>query len=412
MKIGAFAKVNQTSIDTIRHYMDLNLIVPEKVGGQYDFDAICQADYEEIFKLKAIGFTLSEIQTLLLFRRIGKLTGYHRRMTYQAYFDQKRAKIADEIHRLEQMASALQDEIAHMALKSQALPEKVMNTGVPLEYFELFQCRRCSGTYQLSDARIHNHHIVDGELNCSCGQVLRIQNGILIGEGARLEASEVVNTSYEETFVDDYILTTSPEYLKKLYQGLEWTKRHVNFQTFEDAVCMELGTGHGFFMRHFIDAFPASTVYIAVDHDLQSLKWLKSIFDRNPPKCKILYLCADFMTLPLKPQSIDAVFDISGSSNYAFDHPVFLLDGMETLIKPDTTLHGYYILFKNFSKHSKVAVAHRPLFSWETVKAMIHTLGYVEIDHLITEAVDQGGPLENYFVAGEKVYTAIFHGKK
>lgn len=31
MKIGAFAKANQTSIDTIRHYMDLNLIVPEKV---------------------------------------------------------------------------------------------------------------------------------------------------------------------------------------------------------------------------------------------------------------------------------------------------------------------------------------------------------------------------------------------
>ena len=412
MKIGAFAKANQTSIDTIRHYMDLNLIVPEKVGGQYDFDAICQSDYEEICKLKAIGFTLSEIQTLLLFRRIGKLTGYHRRMTYQAYFDQKRAKIADEILRLEQMARALQDEIGRMAQEAQVLPEKVTTKGVPLDYLELLGCRQCSGSYQQSDAKVHNHHIVDGELSCHCGHVLRIQNGILIGEGARLEPSEVVNTSYEETFVDDYILTTSPDYLKKLYQGLEWTKRHMDFQSFENAVCMELGTGHGFFMRHFIDAFPATTVYIAIDYDLQSLQWLKSIFDRNPPKCKVLYLCADFMTLPLKPHSIDAVFDISGSSNFAFDHPVFLLDGLETLTKQDTTLHGYYILFKNFSRHSKVAMLHRPLFTWETVKGMIGKLGYKEIDHLMTEAVDQGGPLENYFVAGEKVYTAIFHGKK
>lgn len=412
MKIGAFAKANQTSIDTIRHYMDLNLIVPEKVGGQYDFDAICQTDYEEICKLKGIGFTLSEIQTLLLFRRIGKLTGYHRRMTYQAYFDQKRAKIADEIFRLEQMASALQDEIGRMAQEAKVLPEKVTITGVPLECLELLACRRCSGAYQLSDAKVHNHHIVDGELSCHCGHVLSIQNGILIGEGAHLKVGEVENTNYEESFVDDYILTTSPDYLKKLYQGLEWTKRRVDFQTFENAVCMELGTGHGFFMRHFIDDFPASSVYIAVDYDLQSLKWLKSIFDRNPPKCKILYLCVDFIMLPLKSHSIDAVFDISGSSNYAFDHPVFLLDDMEAFIKKDATLHGYYILFKNFSKHSKVAMQHRPLFTWETVKGMIHKLGYKEIDHLLTEAVDQGGPLENYFVAGEKVYTAIFHGKK
>ena len=34
MKIGKFGEVNNLSIDTIRHYMDLSLIIPEK-GGHY-----------------------------------------------------------------------------------------------------------------------------------------------------------------------------------------------------------------------------------------------------------------------------------------------------------------------------------------------------------------------------------------
>lgn len=33
MKIGKFGKLNNISIDTIRHYMDLSLIIPEKREG-------------------------------------------------------------------------------------------------------------------------------------------------------------------------------------------------------------------------------------------------------------------------------------------------------------------------------------------------------------------------------------------
>ena len=32
MKIGKFGEVNNLSIDTIRHYIDLSLIIPEKRG--------------------------------------------------------------------------------------------------------------------------------------------------------------------------------------------------------------------------------------------------------------------------------------------------------------------------------------------------------------------------------------------
>ena len=40
MKIGKFGELNNISIDTIRHYMDLGLIIPEKKGGHYFLTSI------------------------------------------------------------------------------------------------------------------------------------------------------------------------------------------------------------------------------------------------------------------------------------------------------------------------------------------------------------------------------------
>ncbi len=35
MRLGTFSNINNISIYTIKHYMDLGLIILEKIGGQY-----------------------------------------------------------------------------------------------------------------------------------------------------------------------------------------------------------------------------------------------------------------------------------------------------------------------------------------------------------------------------------------
>ncbi|MCQ6383699.1 MerR family transcriptional regulator, partial [Bacillus cereus] len=76
MKISKFAEVNNVSVDTIRHYMDLGLVIPEKKGSHYFFDEYCQKDIELILEYKWIGFSLNEIKELFLYKNLGKSLDY------------------------------------------------------------------------------------------------------------------------------------------------------------------------------------------------------------------------------------------------------------------------------------------------------------------------------------------------
>ena len=137
MKIGAFAKHNQTSIDTIRHYMALELLVPEKVGAQYLFDATSQNDFDEICQLKGIGFTLSEIQTLMLFRRIGKLTGYDKRITYNSYFENKLSTVTQELQRLQHIKVELEKALINAGTIE---IDSSRTLGVPMDCLKFIHC--------------------------------------------------------------------------------------------------------------------------------------------------------------------------------------------------------------------------------------------------------------------------------
>ena len=61
MKIGQFARESNVSIDTLRYYMELGLLVPCKKGGHYEFDDSCKEDLHEILQLKEIGFSLKNV---------------------------------------------------------------------------------------------------------------------------------------------------------------------------------------------------------------------------------------------------------------------------------------------------------------------------------------------------------------
>ncbi|MCR3956445.1 MAG: MerR family transcriptional regulator [Gudongella sp.] len=405
MRIGEFAAKNNTTIDTVRHYMDLSLLTPDKEGSFYDFEESCQEDYNTIISLKNIGFTLSEIQTLMLYERIGRHTEYSRQKTYRAFFHNKVKWIEAELLRLEEMRNKLKQTLEFMPVESE---KPHPSSGVPINALRLVHCNECQSSYVLTEGRVENGQIISGRLTCTCGDVLEIRDGILFGKGS-LDPDTC--DSIEETFIDDYVQTTHVDYLKNLHMSLQWARNNYDFSKHRNRVILELGSGRGFFLRNVVDRISEDSLYIAVDHNPRAMAWLKEslsdvIVDRN-----ILFLCCDFKRIPLKPGSVSAMVDATGSSNYAFDHEDFLLDSLMQLLSNDSTLYGHYLVFESFAFNSMVPEGSRKWFRKESIRDRLNKLGFSELKEYETSPISEGGPREDFFVKGESIHNYLYMGE-
>ncbi|MEH7107847.1 MerR family transcriptional regulator [Bacillus sp. JJ1764] len=405
MRIGKFGKENNLSIDTIRHYMDLGLIVPEKKGGQYEFDENCQKDLELILEFKGMGFSLNEIKTIFHYKSFGNLTDYETELYYQSLFLNKVEKVEQEIKDLQNISHKLKGKIDQLAAKS--LRER-HSTGIDLSVLNLLCCHKCHEPLTLLDGTISRNQIMDGKLSCECGEVYLIESGILIvGNPVRPESESALANS-----VHEYIQETDPTFLENLNISLHVSKRKLHQIDLHKKVLLELGTGVGFFLRNILQELPEDCLYIAVDHNLERHQFLKSLLERSDFKRKILFICADFLEIPIPNQTVDILIDSSGTSNYSFKHEAFLLREVDHLIKREGYLLGSYLTFKNFSPKSKIASEYRDHFMVNKIRKKIAELGYETLDERLSEPIDRGGRFEDFFVQGEEIYSYLFFGKR
>lgn len=403
MRIGEFAKVNQTTIDTLRHYMALNLISPQKCGSQFIFDSRCQEDFEEILRLKAFSFSLQDIQTILLFRRVGKLSGYEKGLYYQSLFKDKAASLQKDIEGLKESLSLIQDEISKFE-QSHTLK---YSFGMPLEALSLLACQHCQKPLTIASGTLENGQVINGVLNCACGQTYRIDNGILMTESALHSKSD--HGMIDDVYLENYIQNTDYDYLLNIYKSYEWIYAQPSIALANSKYLLELGIGHGFFLRLLSDRISQDAVYVGVDRDLNRLKWLRNRFLHTPPPFKLLLIAADFREMPLKYGGFDTLLDLSGSSNYAFEHEDFILSKAKMYLTSHAQLLASFLLFKNFSPNSKIAHHLRHQFTADAIESHLIASDFQPLLTFETRPVKRGGIFESYFVEGEAVYSKLYY---
>ncbi|MHC0036305.1 MerR family transcriptional regulator [Pseudoneobacillus sp. C159] len=405
MRIGKFANQNQLSVDTIRHYMDLGLVVPEKKGGQYDFDDRCQMDLDLVLELKAMGFSLQEIKTILLYRNIGNLEAYEENTYYQSIFNEKYQKLDEEIAALVEMKNKLSMKLEELAVESSA--ENVVS-GLNMKALDLLKCLNCGGELDLEDGRIHRNQLMEGRLTCVCGEEYVVDSGILI-----VGTPHETNTNHlSAENIGNYIQATDSSYLDNLHKGLQRGSRKMAELNLHQKVMLELGSGAGFFLRTIFRQLPEDCLYIAVDHNLKRHQFLKHLLERTGMKRNVLFICTDFKKIPIKDQTVDILLDIAGTSNYSFEHEEFLLSEVDALLKPVGYLLASFIVFHKFSPKGKIEIPLRKNFTDSKIKENIMKLGYTVIEETKTSPVQKGGQFEDFFVEGEEVYTYAFFGKR
>ncbi|MEG0773525.1 MerR family transcriptional regulator [Clostridium sp.] len=406
MKIGKFAEVNKVTVDSVRHYMDLGLILPNKQGGQYFFDEKCVKDLKDILNLKAMGFSLNEIKAMFMFKSFGKLTPYQENEYYKAFFIDKQKYVEEKIHELVSVEKTLKEKIRELSEKSSIVTKKI---GINFKNLDLLKCLKCKNELVLSNGIVTNNQVIEGILKCSCGEEYIIEDGILVVNKIN---NEELHGKYNLNYIKEYVSDTDISYLDSFYKGLEWINKKINFGDFKGKTLLELGSGIGFFLRYVCDELPKDCVYIAVDHDIERHKFLKNVFQQVQGDRNILFICSDFLQIPIEDKSIDIMLDFSGTSNYSFKHEEFLLELIDKYAKSDARLIGTYLLFKNFSLESLIEQKYRKNFNLKTVKDKIKELKYNAIDEKTSGYIDKGGKYESYFVEGEKIFTYTFIGKR
>lgn len=403
MKIGTFAKKNKTTIDTIRHYMDLGLLSPRKNKGQYFFSHGNQKDLHEIIHLKSLNFTLSEIKMIFWEKRVGSFSNNEGTPIYRKHYLHKFQGIREEISNLKDIERKLQLEIERCTPQA---PSK--SIGIPLDALHLLKCPHCSSKLKLHCGSIEGEEIIQGTLRCRCEKEYFIEDGILVIDQWLSTEESYLN----DGFLSDYIKDTNDDAIDTIYRSLDWLLNSLPTDSLKGKVILDPGSGVGFSLRSICHLLDDESIYIAVDSDMEKHKFLKKLLEDGGIEKNILFICSDFKRIPLKKESVDVVMDSFNSSCYAFSNTTFLLEEIDSLIKKEALLLGCYLIFKNFMYNSLITPPFRNLLLLKGVTPKLDDLGYKLIDDKSLDPVTFSGPYEDFTVDGEYVFSHITHRRR
>lgn len=175
MKIGEFALHYQRKKSTIRHYTDLNLLLPNREGRYPDYDEQCLEDMEDIIQLTTMGFTLDEIMKIKTFRRYMVSYKEDEATHIKGLFDGKMVETLTEIKSLENRLTQLR-RYKEIHLNNEA-SEKT--AGSSLLCLSSICCPECHSGLALEDAQIPNGQLLSGRFTCQCGVTLWMEDGLL-----------------------------------------------------------------------------------------------------------------------------------------------------------------------------------------------------------------------------------------
>jgi len=188
---------------------------------------------------------------------------------------------------LKESKSKLEEKIEDISSKQ--VKEK-LKMGIDIKNLNIFKCNKCDDELMLYDGIISENQVINGKLKCYCGEEYSIVEGILKISN---KFDDIDGLSQHE-FLMDYIKETNSKYLATIYKESEWMYKKIELDNFRNKIILEPGVGAGFFLRNIYKNIPNSSTYIAVDHDIRRLKYLRGILQMLDYKRNIIFICCDF----------------------------------------------------------------------------------------------------------------------
>lgn len=326
-------------MDTVRYYMEIGLLLPQKNGKNYEF---CDADIEDmafIVGLKQYHFPIHVLNEIMSLKR--QLNSRDARITELIIRELKarRNEISEEIANLEQMAESIDARLSEYSEKVQE-PARL---GLPLDFIAHLRCPRCGRELNLKDTFIERQQIISASAVCACGYTMKIQDGVIYtGEDAPDASNGLDNLKWWDSYIGGYIGkldtrgTRIVNTMNKCYSQLfSWLKDSQKYQSGKNNIILTCGDNSGrFLLYHLMDTDAGKEflstctiiMYVSSAEVPNRVKSLISSFDFCP---KLVFIVGNSYQLPLERGCVDIYVDDNSSFLYFAAHRSSLPDKMQ-----------------------------------------------------------------------------------
>jgi DNA-binding transcriptional MerR regulator len=407
LKIGKFAKQFDLTIDTVRYYIEIGLLTPEKIHNQYTFDDRCEKDLEEILELKSMRFTVSQIQKIFSIKRFTNLTNQDGLDYYVSFFDNKKHELLNEKDLITKAIKDINEKIISIRKN---FNDNYTKIGVPLFFINFLYCPECDSKLNLSKGSIEDNQVFKGELSCKCGYKANIDNGIIITDSADYNKPEIEEV---EKPGENYVKKSNQSFVNLVYKGMDWIYKRFNKFDLSNKFILELGTGSGFFLKKIIGNIPESSFYIACDDKYEVIKSSKNYMESMGKTGNIIFVSSKFSKIPIKKGIIDIILDVYGSSSRNLKNDVSPIQGTKNFLKINGYWLGSYLYFKESSKTlKKLDSKIKDKFLLENIKASFNINNLKEIESYYLGNSKKTGYTEPFIIDGDTVNHWAFYGIK
>ncbi|MNZ64300.1 zinc-responsive transcriptional regulator [compost metagenome] len=401
MKIGEFSKKHNITQDTIRHYIDMGLLVVEKQGSQYRFTEEDSSDLETIMMLKQLEFSLTDIQEVLCFYRLEGERSDDFRSFYITLLERKKEQVQIEQQRFREIDVQLKDRINELRIYETGAKKTL---GFPISSTCLLHCPNCTKALDIGGGTIQKNMILEAIFHCDCGYRAAIEDGIFIDKVALRRKKEI-------PLKRDFLEATSPKYINFLYNGTNTIIDYIQSYGNNPQYMMELDNCVGRFLMQYIEHLPRSCTYILICHDKERITTVKNNLEQQHEHSNFIFLCCEMDQLPIANASVDIIIDHWMSKTYAKTADQFLLDLVTPYLKQEGLLAGAYPHLGTKCKEiMNVPIKLRDYFNISKMLKKLEDLNYSELDVADIGPIVENSPYID--IKDKEQYLTLYVGKK
>ncbi|GAA1379575.1 MerR family transcriptional regulator [Peribacillus frigoritolerans] len=344
MKIGTFAKLFHVTTDTVRYYIELGLLIPDKKNTQYQMNQLCLDDMAFIAELKKFHFSLLEIQQILSYRRVTNFSDHDDINYYNNLLIDKKNHL---IKKKEDISKTI--KLIEKAVQTSSPSSKEENfTGVPLSFVNLLYCPMCHIPLEMKDVTIKKVYIQTGSLTCTCGYEAAIEEGIII------TANLYETSPYPSYFYDkETIKEINPKMINLFEKSNFWFQKVLQNVDLKNKLIVETNVDAFVSLPKYIDVLETSASYVFSGYSLAMLKKVRKRMERMDPKPNVLYILNSNLNLPLKPLSIDVFVDSFTANDFSLLNPQFPIHVLKNYFHSSSTIVGGYSYYDSSGKSLK-----------------------------------------------------------